>query len=60
MKKQLTLQEKAMLAMKQAIRKVIEQHRKAKQPLAIWDEKNKKVKYISPQTALKIFNKENH
>lgn len=57
MKKRLTLQDKAMLAMRQAIRKVIEQHRKAKQPLAIWDYEKHKVKYVSPKTALKIFNK---
>ena len=58
MKKRLSLQDKAMLAMNQAIRKVIEQHRKAKLPLAIWDYEKQKVKYVSPQTALKIFNKE--
>ncbi len=59
MKKRLSLQDKAILAMKEAIRDVIEQHRKAKLPLAIWDEKNQKVKYVSPRTALKIFNNEN-
>lgn len=59
MKKRLSLQDKAMLAMKEAIRDAIEQHRKFKLPLAIWDDKNQKVKYVSPQTALKIFNKEN-
>lgn len=58
MKKRLSLQDKAMLAMTQAISKVIEQHRKAKQPLAIWDYKKNKVKFVSPRTALKIFNKE--
>ena len=60
MKKRLSLQDKAMLAMKEAIRDVIEQHRIAKQPLAIWDYEKQKVKYVSPKTALKIFNKENN
>ncbi|MBP7836362.1 MAG: hypothetical protein WC937_03165 [Candidatus Omnitrophota bacterium] len=36
MKKRLTLQDKAVLAMKSAIREVIESHKKSGRPLAIW------------------------
>lgn len=57
MKKRLTLQDKAMLAMRAAIRDVIEQHRKDKMSLAVWDWKKNKVKYISPQSALRQFKK---
>jgi len=56
-KKRLSLHDKAMLAMREAIRGVIEQHRKAKRPLAVWDRKNEKVKFISPAAALREFNK---
>ena len=58
MKKRLTLQDKALLAMREAIREVIEKHKKLKLPLAVWDYKANKVKYISPQAALRKFNKE--
>ena len=58
MKKRLTLQDKALLAMREAVRGVIEKHKKLKQPLAVWDYKAEKVKYISPQAALRKFNKE--
>ena len=34
--KRLTLQEKALLALKAAVAKVIERHKKSGQPLAIW------------------------
>jgi len=53
------LHDKAMRAMRLAIRGVIKKHLMFNMPLAIWDDKNQKVKYVSPQTALKIFNKEN-
>jgi hypothetical protein len=56
-KKRLSLHDKAMLAMREAVRGVIEQHRKEKQPLAVWDWKNQKVKLISPALALRQFNK---
>ena len=36
MKKRITLQDKAVLAMKSAIREVIENHKKSGRPLAIW------------------------
>ncbi|MEA3346528.1 MAG: hypothetical protein U9Q21_00370 [Candidatus Auribacterota bacterium] len=37
MKKQITLQDKAELAMKKAIEQVIEKHRKSGRPLAVWE-----------------------
>lgn len=58
MKKRLSLHEKALLAMREAVRDVIERHRKEKLPLAIWDYKAKKVVFISPEAALRKFNKE--
>lgn len=51
MKKRLSLQDKAMLALKEAVKEVIENHRKSGRPLPIW--KNGKVKYISAAQALK-------
>jgi len=45
MKKKLNIQEKAELAMKKAIKEVVERHKKEKRPLAIW--KNGKVVHIS-------------
>jgi hypothetical protein len=57
MKKRLSLHEKAMLAMNEAVRGVIERHRITKRPLAVWDWKKNKVKYISPGIALRNFNK---
>ena len=36
MKKKLTIQDKAELAMKSAIKKVVEQHKKDGRPLAVW------------------------
>lgn len=50
MKKRKSLQDKAILAMKQAIKEVIENHKKTGRPLAIW--KNGKVVRISPAKAL--------
>ena len=47
MKKRLSLHDKAELAMKQAIRKVVERHKKSGRPLAIWE--NGKVVMISPK-----------
>ena len=58
MKKRLSLHDKALLAMREAVRDVIEQHKKAKQPLAVWDRKTQKVVFISPSTALRKYNKE--
>ena len=57
MKKRLSLHDKALVAMREAVKEVIERHKKLKQPLAIWDYKAKKVKFISPQVALRKFNK---
>jgi hypothetical protein len=56
-KKRLSLQDKALLAFREAIRDVIEQHRKDKSPLAVWDWKNNRVKYISPAAALRQYNR---
>ncbi len=45
MKKCLTLHEKAELAMKKAVEKVVEQHKKEGRPLAVWE--NGRVKRIA-------------
>lgn len=45
MTKRRTLQDKAMLALRKAVRGVIERHRKENRPLAVW--KNGKVVHIS-------------
>jgi len=45
MKKRISLQEKAVLAMKSAIREVVEKHKKYGRPLAIW--KNGRVVRVS-------------
>lgn len=37
MKKRLSLEDKAVLAMKAAVRKVVERHKKSGRPLAIWE-----------------------
>ena len=42
MKKRLSLHDKAMLAMNEAVREVIERHKKLKMPLAVWDRKARK------------------
>lgn len=44
MKKRLTIQDKAELAMKAAVRKVVAEHKKSGRPMAIWG--NGKVKKI--------------
>ena len=45
MKREITLQDKAVLAMKSAIRQVVEEHKKTGRPLAIW--KNGKMVRVS-------------
>jgi len=45
MKRNITIQDKAELAMKSAIRQVVEEHKKSGRPLAIW--KNGKTIKIS-------------
>jgi len=57
MKKRLSLHQKAMLAMREAVKGVIERHKKEKRPLAVWDWKGRKVIFISPETALREYNK---
>jgi len=37
MKKRRSLQDKAMLALKEAVREVVERHRKAGRPIAVWE-----------------------
>jgi len=46
MKKRITLQDKAELAMKSAIRDVVKNHKKSGRPLAVW--KNGRTVRISP------------
>lgn len=46
MKKRMSLQDKAEAALKKAVRRVVEQHKKTGRPLAVW--KNGKTAYISP------------
>ncbi len=48
MKKRMSLQDKAEAALKKAVRKVVEQHKKAGRPLAIWQ--NGKTVRISPDS----------
>ena len=45
MKKEMTLQDKAEAALKEAVRQVVERHKKTGRPLAVWQ--NGKVVYIS-------------
>ncbi len=58
MKKRLSLHDKALLAMREAVRDVIERHKKEKRPLVVWDRKAQKFTYISPEAALRKYNKE--
>lgn len=46
MKKRMSLQDKAEVALKKAVRQVVEEHKKSGRPLAVW--KNGKVALISP------------
>ena len=46
MKKHLSLQDKALLALKEAVKGVIEKHKKSGRPLVIWE--NGKIKRVSP------------
>jgi NCAIR mutase (PurE)-related protein len=48
MKKRMSLQDKAYAALKEAVRKVVEQHKKTGRPLAVW--KNGKTIRISAKT----------
>jgi len=58
MKKRLSLHNKAMLAMREAVKEVIERHKKEKWPLAVWNWKTQKVIFMSPATALRKYNKD--
>ena len=57
MKKRLSLHDKAMLAMREAVKEVIERHKKKNRPLAVWGRKEQKVIFISPAAALREYNK---
>ena len=46
MRKYLSLQDKAMLALKKAVREVVERHKKTGRPLAVW--RNGKLVKIPP------------
>lgn len=50
-RKRLSLQDKAELAMKEAVRKVILRHKETGRPLAIWEDG--KVRHISAAEALR-------
>lgn len=45
MKKRMSLEDKAEAALKEAVKEVVEKHKKSGRPLSIWE--NGKVKYIS-------------
>ncbi|MDD4295268.1 MAG: hypothetical protein PHP69_07160 [Candidatus Omnitrophica bacterium] len=45
MKKRMTIQDKAELAMKKAVKKVVAQHKKDGRPLAVWE--NGKVRKVA-------------
>lgn len=51
MKKRLLLHEKALIALKEAVREVVERHKESGRPLAIW--KNGKVAYVSAEQVLR-------
>ena len=51
MKKRRTLQEKAFLALKKAVREVVERHKKTGRPLAVWQDG--RVKMVSAAQALR-------
>jgi len=52
MKTRKSLQDKAELALKDAVREVIERHKKTGRPLAVWE--NGKVRHISAAEALSM------
>ena len=52
MKKRLLLQDKAVLALKKAVREVVEHHRKTGRPLAVW-QNGKVVKMPASHTSRK-------
>lgn len=48
MKKRMSLQDKAEVALKKAVRQVVQGHKKSGRPLAVWE--NGKTVWISPNT----------
>jgi hypothetical protein len=55
-KKRLSLHDKAMLAMREAVKDVILRHKRENRPLAVWSWKQQKVVFISPAAALRKYN----
>ena len=51
MKKRLSLQDKAFIALKKAVREVVERHKQTGRPLAIWQ--NGKVAKVSARQVLR-------
>lgn len=51
MKKRLTLQDKVFIALKKAVRKVVEHHKETGRPLAVWQ--NGKVMWLSASQVLR-------
>ena len=51
MKKRLSIQEKAFIALKEAVREVVQRHKESGRPLAIW--KDGKVVYVSASQVLR-------
>jgi len=51
MKRKLTLQDKAFIALKKAVHDVVEHHRRTGRPLAIW--RDGKVALVSPNRILR-------
>ena len=43
--------------MREAVREVIQRHKKEKRPLAVWDRRAQKVAFISPEAALRQYEK---
>jgi hypothetical protein len=51
MKTRLSLQDKAFIALKEAVKEVVERHKKTGRPLVIWE--NGKVAHVSPNRVLR-------
>jgi hypothetical protein len=57
MNRRLSLQDKAVLAMREAVREIIERHKRERRPIAVWNWKAGKVIFMSPAIALHRYNK---
>jgi len=58
MKKRKSLQDKALLALKEAVKEVVESHKKSGRPLAVW--RNGKVVRLSAKTIRKDGRKQSY